>query len=132
MAASSALPWLRTGRAMALLALAGLLVALVPFERWRGSLGLPGDGRVEDAKRHAADVDWAARRLPMRPKCLPRAMALSWLLRRRGIGHAVVMAVRPPGLRAEPDALHAWVEAGGERVLGDLPGPWVETLRIGG
>jgi len=28
-------------------------------------------------------------------------------------------------------ALHAWVEVKGGTILGDLPGPWIETLRLG-
>jgi hypothetical protein len=63
---------------------------------------------------------------------LPRAAALSWILRKRGIAHAVVFAVRPEQLRDSPDPLHAWVEIAGVRVIGDLPGPWVETLRLDG
>jgi hypothetical protein len=70
--------------------------------------------------------------MPRPVKCLPRAMALSWMLRRRRIGHAAVIAVRPNGLRRSPDDLHAWIEVAGLRVMGDLPGPWIETLRQGG
>jgi hypothetical protein len=62
---------------------------------------------------------------------LSRAMALSWLLRRKQIAHAVVFAVRPDHLRSGPDPLHAWVEIEGMKVIGDLPGPWLETLRLG-
>jgi hypothetical protein len=80
----------------------------------------------------AADIEWAAKRLPFPTKCLPRAMALSWMLRRKRIGHAVVIAVRPSQLRQSPDAMHAWIEVESKKVLGDLPGPWIETLRIGG
>lgn len=79
----------------------------------------------------ARQVDWAAGRLPFEIKCLPRAMALSWMLQARSISHAVVFAVRPSDQRDSPDALHAWVEIGGTKVLGDLPGPWLETLRLG-
>jgi len=70
-------------------------------------------------------------RLPFGTKCLPRAMALSWLLRRKRVVHTVVFAVRPADLRNSPDALHVWLEAGGDKVIGDLPGPWLETLRLG-
>jgi hypothetical protein len=76
-------------------------------------------------------VNRAGHRLPFETKCLARSMALSWLLRSEKIGHSVVFAVRPPDHRAGPDALHAWVEVAGEKILGDLPGPWVETFRIG-
>jgi hypothetical protein len=121
---------------MARLCLAQFLVLFIPFDRWRNGLGAaggtaaPGDS-LEIARRLAADVEWAAQRLPFPTKCLPRAMALSWMLRRRRIGHTLVIAVRPSPLRHSPDALHAWVEAVGQKVLGDLPGPWVETARLG-
>lgn len=128
-------PKLRTAAAMARLCMARLLVGWVPFDRWRGTLGLGGDNAepaMTAARELAADVEWAATRWPLECKCLPRAMALSWLLRRKRIAHAVVIAVRPDQLRQSPDALHAWVEVDGEKVIGDLPGPWIETARLGG
>lgn len=127
----------RTAAAIAILCWARLLVAWVPFDRWRNSLGFEANGSdlglatQAKARRLAADIEWAARRLPVSTKCLPRAMALSWMLRRQRIGHAVVIAVRPPDLRELPDAFHAWIEVGGAKIIGDLPGPWLETLRIG-
>jgi hypothetical protein len=69
--------------------------------------------------------------LPVQTKCLPRAVALSWILRRRQIQHTLVFAVRPAGLRGSKDDLHAWVEVQGAKLIGDLPGPWLETLRLG-
>lgn len=127
---------LRTATAMAALCRARLLVAALPFSRWRDRLG--GTGRqsisaalAADARRYAAHVDWAAKLLPFPTKCLPRAMALSWILRSRGIGHCVVFAVRPAPQRRSDDQLHAWVEVAGEAILGELPGPWIETLRLG-
>ena len=119
---------------MAALAGARLLVALAPFEWWRKSLGFDSDGQTaaaSDARRVATQVERAATRLPFDTKCLPRAMALSWLLRQKRIGHTVVFAVRPADLRNSPDALHAWVEVDGSKVIGDLPGPWLQTLRLG-
>jgi hypothetical protein len=91
---------------------------------------LPVDPLAE-GQRLARQVERAAARLPFSTKCLPRAMALSWILRRKRIGHVLVFAVRPAGLRDGPDALHAWVEIEGVTVIGDLPGPWLETLRLG-
>ena len=44
----------------------------------------------------------------------------------------MVFAVRPEAMRDFPDPLHAWVEIDGAKLIGDLPGPWVETLRLGG
>lgn len=121
---------------MAHLACARLLVAAMPFERWRNRLGWDGGSPavadpVKTARARAADIEWAAKRMPIPIKCLPRAMALSWMLRRKHIAHAVVFAVRPPGERGSDDDLHAWVELGGEKLIGDLPGPWVETLQLG-
>ena len=122
---------------MARLCRAQLLVSWIPFNRWSQGLGCRWatndlSKRAVEARQLAADVEWAASRLPFPTKCLPRAMALSWMLRRSRIAHAVVVAVRPSKLRQEPDALHAWVEVGGEKILGDLPGPWIETARLGG
>lgn len=128
-------PKIRTASAMAQLCWAQFLISWIAFSRWRGSLGClaevdrPTD--LTEARQLAADVDWAARRIPFRVKCLPQAMALSRLLRHRQINHAVVIAVRPDQLRQSPDALHAWVEIKGETIFGDLPGPWIETMRIG-
>ena len=123
---------------MAALSWARLLVAFLPFERWRRSIGSPTSGgaalstsSAAQARRIAAQVERAAEWLPFETKCLPRAMAVSWTLRRLGIAHVVVFAVRPPDLRDSADALHAWVEIGGSKIIGDLPGAWLETLRVG-
>ena len=122
---------------MAALCAAKLLVASIAFGRWRGALGktaaVPAsDIDAADARRLAGHVEWAAKLLPFSTKCLHRAMALSWILRSRRIGHTVVFAVRPRGHGDPDDQLHAWVEIGGETILGELPGPWVETLRLAG
>lgn len=127
--ASRFLSWLRTARAAGLLCLARLLIAALPFGWWRRRLG-PRDGRSQrpdpaTARRLAAHIERAAWRLPFTVKCLPQAIALSWQLRRRGIDHRVVLAVRPPTMRDRDDALHAWVECDDRIVLGELPGPWM-------
>lgn len=131
---------MRTLKAMGALCQARLLIRWVPFERWRRSLGPLADsfGRpptpdepLAEGRRFAAVIERAALRLPFPTKCLPRAIALSWMLRDRGIGHAVVFAVRRAELRPAADRLHAWVEIDREKILGDLPGEWVETLRLG-
>ena len=120
-------------RAMGALTIARLMVQFLRFDRWSHTLGKsrPGNARIPEAQGCARQVDWAASRLPFELKCLPRAMALSWRLRTKGIGHMVVFAVRPVELRNSADALHAWVEIDGTKVIGDLPGPWLETLRLG-
>lgn len=125
---------------MLVLGTAQIAVALVPFHRWRGRLGTKNRGgsgpqlktsAVEAGRRTAAVVERAAERLPFHTNCLPRAIAVSWLLRRQGLPHTIVFAVRPSHLRHSADALHAWVEVNGARIIGELPGPWVETLRVG-
>ena len=122
----------RTALAMKSLCRAKIEISGLPFERWRRSLGcsLAGGDKAE-ARRWTSHVEWAARLLPFELKCLPQAVALSRLLSRRRIGHTLVFAVRPSDMRDQPDALHAWVEIAGEKIIGDLPGPWVETLRLG-
>jgi hypothetical protein len=127
---------LRTAAAAAQLCRAQLLVSWIPFNRWSHGLGYlpagnPDPADASDASCLAADIEWAARRLPFPTKCLPRAIALSRMLRQKEIGHAVVIAVRPSQLRHSPDALHAWVEIHGQVILGYLPGPWIETMRLG-
>jgi len=121
---------------MTMLLLARIVVAGVPFRLWRDRLGAAdaGDQSAGSRTAHqlAADVEWAASRLPLGTKCLPRAMALSWMLRKRRVPHAVVFAVRPSSSRTDKDGLHAWVEVRGTRLIGDLPGPWIETLRLDG
>jgi hypothetical protein len=117
---------------MVLLALARALVAAVPFERWRRTLGFSkGATAKTESKRLAAQIEWAAQRSPFSSNCLPQAMALSWLLRAKGITHEVVFGVRPAELRTADEALHAWVEVDGQILIGELPGPWLQTLRLG-
>ncbi len=119
---------------MGWLCLARGLVALAPLRLWRGRLGLAGGAGapfLDRAARLARHVERGVARLPFPSKCLPQAMALSWMLRRRGIAHALIFAVRPPALRRAADALHAWVEVAGIRLNGDLPGQWIVSLRLG-
>lgn len=123
-------------RAVALLGVARLLVTLAPFHRWKGTLGFHANaapaGAEDEALRLAACVNRAAVRLPGNAKCLPRAMVVSWMLRHRRIPHALVFAARPEHWRSGQDDLHAWVEVCGTKIIGDLPGPWIETLRLDG
>jgi len=119
---------------MLYLCAAQLALHTIPFARWRRTLGGKA-GSINTDERHAralaATVDRAGERLPFETKCLQRAMALSWILRRKAIAHSLIFAARPAQLRNSPDSLHAWVEVGSIKVIGDLPGPWVETLRLG-
>lgn len=128
----------RTARAMAWLCLAWVLVRIAPFRLWRKFLGgsaketgAGGADRLQQAVRAARRVERAAMRLPFETKCLPRAMALSWILRGQRVPHGLVIAIRPPGQRSGDDTLHAWVETDGRIVLGELPGPWHEIYSAG-
>ena len=123
----------RTLEAMGALCLAQAAVAWLPFSLWRGWLGLSGAAlpdTANEAQRLAQHIDRAAARLPFPTLCLPRAIALSRLLLRRGIPHQLVIAARPASQRSGTDDLHAWVEAGGHIVLGEIAGPWLETGRF--
>jgi hypothetical protein len=117
------------------LCVARTLIAFIPLRWWRNSLGgaarAPTIGNAELALRLAGQIERAATWLPFEVKCLPQAMALSWLLQWSRIPHVLIVAARPAHSRGGADALHAWVEVEGAKVLGDLPGPWLETLRLG-
>lgn len=123
----------RTAEAMLLLVLARLALACLPLKRWSTSLGLAGDrptGPLGEAVRLANHVERAGLRLPLETKCLPRAMALSWMLKRRSLPHSLTIAARPRAARGGADDLHAWIEVDGRVVLGELPGPWLTVLTL--
>lgn len=61
-----------------------------------------------------AAIDRASRYVPG-ATCLPRAIALTWMLRRRGVAAAVRLGARS---RNGAFTAHAWVEFAG-RVLND-------------
>lgn len=117
-----------TAQALALLALARMLVAFVPFSRWRRQLGEsvspgPYDPALQlpsnlPARRLARAVERAAARLPGESRCMPKAMALQWLLARRGLGAILYIGVRPGHARGGIDDLHAWVVRDGEVLIG--------------
>lgn len=119
-----------TLEAMVLLPIARGLVNHVPMKNWRRTLGAivkPGDPPVMGSapatespglsRRLARQVERAAGRLPFHTKCLPRAVALQWMLRRRNIEARLIIAVYR-GSDAAMDEYHAWVEVGGDIILG--------------
>lgn len=123
LAAFARLPWRK--RALAVeaavwLALARLFVGRVPMRYWR--LDAAADaGRAGRAARSAPAVGWAVRRvadrLPFETKCLPRALAAHWMLRRRGGASRVVFGVRRAAPERRPE-YHAWLVMDGETVIG--------------
>lgn len=122
--------------AMVLLLAARLLIAGLRFGWWRGLLGEQG-GVASPVVPGEADrllaraVERGAARLPGESKCLPRAMALYWMLARRGRASQLVIAVLPGSVRGGLDDLHAWVERGGEVLIGQLDQPFHPLARFG-
>lgn len=85
-----------------------------------------GDRLARDTAAHLARaVQRAARRLPFRPTCLEQALALEHLLRSAGLQASVVLGVRRVG--ATLDA-HAWLEHGGQALLGGPPADLYTSL----
>lgn len=127
-------PWrlrARTIEAMAGLIAARAVIAFVPLAHWHGHFGQAGSISSEglaEARRLAAHVRRGAARLPIETKCLPQALALSRMLRRRKIAHRLTIAARPTAVRGAGDDLHAWIELDGVIVLGELPGPWLKLF----
>lgn len=116
---------------MAWLALARLLIRHVRFRRWRATLGEPCAAEVVTAaragnantapRRLACTVERACSRLPGESRCLARAMALQWMLRRRRLGGVIHIGVRAGSGRGRIDDLHAWVTRSGEVLIGQSP-----------
>ena len=108
------------------LAAARLLIAVLPFGYWRRWLGQHGAARPaqqgpdSETMLLARAVRRGAARLPFETKCLPRAIALHTMLRRRRKPSQLVLGVLDLGQRGTLDDLHAWVESGGEVVIGAL------------
>lgn len=133
----------RTGEALVRLLGARLLIELVPLRLWRDRLGKPAPAdrqspsaptpdQRDEAQRLAIHVERAAGRLPIGMKCLPRALALAGMLRARGLPYELVIAARPASVRDGVDDLHAWIDVGDRRVVGDVAGPWMTVLATRG
>lgn len=123
----------RTGEAIAELLLAQITIRLIPVRRWPGRFGLAQDSLSANCKMSATlarHVERGAHRLPFTSRCLPKALALSRMLKRRRISHHLVIAARPASSGCHRRELHAWIEQDGSVVLGDLPGPWLPVLRL--
>ena len=119
--------------AMLYLAKARFVVRFFAFSRWRGSLGrlleTSGDQArsspppdldvtsLSEARAMARRVERAANRLPGESKCLPKAMALQWMMQRAGLPSRLVIAIHRYE-RANEDTYHAWVEVSREMLIG--------------
>lgn len=106
------------------LAVARILMALVPFRRVAAWLGTPGaEGPVTAAAeeiRTAQDIGWAvgalARRVPWDGRCLAQALAATYMLRRRGLEGTVSFGARQGG--STGFVAHAWLRLGSCVVTG--------------
>ncbi len=112
---------LSTAKAGAYLIFARIIVRISSFERLRkmacghGQWGTPKS--LDRARFWAGRVERAAVRLPGVSKCLPKAIALQWLLDREAIGSQVAIAIHSTE-REAAHAYHAWLECGGEMLIG--------------
>jgi len=105
--------------AAVMLLLARLAVRFVPPAR----LFAWADRQPERIRRFAADearwIAWAVETAGARPRinalCLPRALAAHAMLRRRGIASRLCLGVARDGGAL---AAHAWVEIGGDKIVG--------------
>ena len=103
----------------AVLVLARLAIRFVPAAR----LFAWADRAPRRMRRFAADeagwVVWAVAEVGARPlikaQCLPRALAAHAMLRRRGIASRLCLGVARSGGAV---AAHAWVEFGGDKLVG--------------
>ena len=120
--------------AMLFLLLGRLLVKHAPMRRWRrwlfmGEEPASAGERLRRApnrrlsRRAARIVRRVARHAPFSAVCLPQAMALQWMLRRRGVESRLVLGARRRAHCAGLD-FHAWLTVGGKCVIG---GNEVET-----
>lgn len=105
-----------------MLALASLLLALLPFRhvaRWLGRLDREMGAQIDPPPLRPIGraVERAARHLPWQPLCLPQAMAARAMLRRRGIASTLHFGMKLDG----PDRAmraHAWLTVGTTGVVG--------------
>lgn len=122
--------------AMLRLVVARLLVDWVALRNWRRFLGRNGEhsqaagSRIDHARRLARAVERGAARLPIFTKCLPRAMALHWMMRSRDIPGSLVIGVLTTGDHGGRHALHAWVESDGLILIGQLNEPFHPISRF--
>lgn len=105
--------------AAALLAVATLAVAILPFRLLVRTLGRNcgaglGEGATGVSIRRA--VERASRRLPWRVVCIQQALAAQWMLRRRG-----APSLLHYGLKQNEGRLsaHVWVTLYGQSVIGE-------------
>ncbi len=85
-----------------------------PSPRFGGASAEP----LDRARFWARRIERASQRLPGESKCLPRALALYWLLGTEGIATQLNVAIHAHD-REGDHALHAWLERNGVMLIGD-------------
>lgn len=128
---------LRVAEALILMAISRALIAWVPFGRWAAWLGTRDEGVARLDRAPGTDVVIACVRAVRRASirypaaiCLPQAMALHWMLWRRGMVSTLVIGVLPDMERTLHDDLHAWIERGGVPIYGRTTHAHVPMLRL--
>lgn len=116
------LPWrdrLLLAEALALLAIAALCIAALPFRRIAALAARDGHRAPAPAaliRRLRWAIDASARRAPWRAKCFEQGLAAQWMLRRRHYASTLHY-----GARRDPAgglAAHVWVRSGETDVVG--------------
>lgn len=103
------------------LGMAAAAVACLSYRRAVG-LGTRSLGRQRSAEEDTLidnvlrALKSAASRVPFRAKCIEQGIALTWMLRRRGIDARLVYGARL-GAKGNLDA-HVWVTIGDQTILG--------------
>ncbi len=90
--------YVMAAEAVLMLVAARVLIALLPLRilgSYRGRAE-PSRPLLDSAAEVTLAVARAARRLPVAMVCYPRALAVHWMLRRRGVPSQLHFGLRPP------------------------------------
>jgi len=128
---------------------ARFLTVILPLRVWRKLVGTPSmeaarnastklassslaesDLAPDEAYRLAMTVRQTSVRLPIEMTCLPQAMALFWMLKRRGYGD-VKLHLGVAASSEERFAAHAWLTLGGITVIGETDMAFHPLIALG-
>lgn len=116
--------------AAALLVVSSIAIPLLGSARTTRLLGVPSAPKAvpkvrapEEALHVGGIVEKVAALLPWRPSCLRQALAVRWMLHRRGIACQCHLGV----VSVAPFSAHAWVTVDGAVVVG---GPVTNMTRL--
>lgn len=110
-------------RSVAILSMASLAVALLPFRRAIrfGSVDV-SNGSSDRADDIVWAVEAAARRVPWRAMCIEKGLAVQRLLRHSGVDARLHYGVRHHSQSGKLEA-HVWVTVGGKVIIGGDEAP---------